>query len=86
MNKRYDVCSPRKRTNRDGETKTYWCKVGTAWENDKGITIAFDALPLPDEKGEARVALFEPKPKDGAAQREPAKASTPIDLDDEIPF
>ena len=70
MTKRYDVCSPRTRKDRDGQPKTYWVKVGTAWENEKGISITFDALPLPDEKGECRALLFEPKPKQttGAAQ------------------
>lgn len=88
MTKRYDVCSPRTRKDRDGNPKTYWTKVGSAWEGDKGISITFDALPIPDEKGECRVSLFEPKPKEGAASsRVPGSKSTPIDLDDQdVPF
>ena len=42
--KRYDICTPRQGS--DG--KTYWNRIGTAWEGDKGIQLVFDALPLPD--------------------------------------
>jgi hypothetical protein len=75
--KRYDVMSPRER--KDG--KTYWQRVGTAFEGDKGIGIEFDALPLPDKDGRVSVRLFEPKPRDEAPrQRQSA------DLDDEVPW
>ena len=59
MSTRFDVCSPRPR--KDG--KTFWHRVGTAWQNDKGINITFDSLPLPDEKGKVSVMLFEPREK-----------------------
>ena len=84
MAKRYDICTPRK----NGE-KTYWSKIGTAWQNDKGgIQLVFDALPLPDSEGRCVANLFEPKPRDGVQQ---ARQSFPDaqqvdDLDDAIPF
>jgi hypothetical protein len=43
MSNRKDICTPRKKS--DGGT--YWVKIGTAWENEKGIQLVFDALPHP---------------------------------------
>jgi hypothetical protein len=75
MTTRWDVSSPRKR--KDGGT--FWIRVGTAWQGEKGINITFDALPLPDETGRVSVSLFEPREKQ-------ATAMPPTDLDDEIGF
>jgi hypothetical protein len=78
MTKRFDVCAPR-----PGKEKTFWHRVGTAFENEKGISIVFDSLPLPDKDGRVSVLLFEAKPKDG----KPREAKSPAaDMDDEIPF
>lgn len=63
--KRYDICTPRKGSN----DKTFWTRIGTAWENDKGIQLVFDALPLPDAEGRCVANLFEPKPRDGQASQ-----------------
>jgi hypothetical protein len=71
------MSSPRAR--KDG--KTHWHSVGSAWIDEKGTTLEFDSLPLPDADGRVRVLLFEPKPRDGQPRRQPATA----DLDDEIP-
>lgn len=79
MSKRFDVLSPRPK--KDGGT--FWHRVGTAFEGDKGIGIVFDSLPLPDAEGKVRVSLFEPREKtDGNAPARPRQA----DLDDDIPF
>lgn len=56
MSKRYDICTPRK-----GRDKTYWTRIGTAFEGDKGIQLIFDALPLPDAEGRCVANLFEPR-------------------------
>lgn len=78
--KRYDVMSPRER--KDG--KTYWQRVGTAFEGDKGIGIEFDALPLPDKDGRVSVRLFEPRERDSAPQqRQPASQ---YDDGSDVPF
>ncbi len=60
MNKRYNMVSPRAR--RDG--KTHWHTIGSAFEGDKGITLVFDSLPLPDAEGACRVLLMEPRDRD----------------------
>lgn len=59
-NTRFDICTPRK----GRDDKTYWTKIGTAWQSDKGIQLVFDALPLPDSEGRCVANLFEPKPRD----------------------
>ena len=57
MSKRYDICTPRAK--KDGGT--YWVKIGSAWEGDKGIQLVFDALPIPDAEGRCAANLFEPR-------------------------
>lgn len=57
MSKRYDIMTPRK-----GNEKTFWTRIGTAWQNDKGgIQLVFDALPIPDSEGRVVANLFEPR-------------------------
>ena len=85
--RRFDVCTPRLK--RDGGT--YWVKIGSAWEGDKGTQVIFDALPIPDADGRCAVNLFEPKPRDGAErdkQHRSRLGSGPHadNLDDNIPF
>lgn len=83
MAKRYDICTPR-----PGKDKTFWARIGTAWENDKGIQLVFDALPLPDAEGRCVANLFEPKnDRARSASRDQADARDRADpLDDEVPF
>lgn len=91
MSKRYDVCAPR--AGRE-EGKTFWHRVGTAFESEKGIGIIFDSLPLPDKDGRVTVRLFEPRERQqGAAQagagQEPAPAARRGSVkpdDSDIPF
>jgi hypothetical protein len=84
--KRLDVLSPRPK--KDGGT--YWHRVGTAWEGEKGISITFDSLPLPDKEGQVRVSLFEPRESQGAGtERKKANAEPKASAetyDDEVPF
>jgi len=81
--KRYDICTPRK----GKDDKTFWTRIGTAWENDKGIQLVFDALPLPDSEGRCVANLFEPREptnrQPGAMKGRLAYAD---DLDDSTPF
>lgn len=87
MSDRWDVMSPR--TNK-ASGKTFWHRVGTAFQGTKGINIIFDSLPLPDAEGRVAVSLFEPR--DAAAPKQtrqplPVRTdSAAADLEDEIPF
>jgi hypothetical protein len=76
--KRYDIMAPR-----NGRDKTFWCRIGTAFEGDRGIQLIFDALPLPDAEGRCVANLFEPRERDGGGQQ---RQSAPADLDDGVPF
>jgi hypothetical protein len=70
MSKRYDIATPRK----GKDDKTFWTRIGTAWENDKGIQLVFDALPLPDAEGRCVANLFEPRDnRSGARDRNDAQ-------------
>jgi hypothetical protein len=82
MNKRYDICTPRE----SSQGKTFWTRIGTAFEGEKGIQLVFDALPLPDSKGRVVANLFEPKPRDGqqTQSRQPEPAG--IGPQDDYPF
>lgn len=84
MSTRFDICTPRK--SKDG--KTFWTRIGTAWQSDKGIQLVFDALPLPDAEGRCVANLFEPKPRDGGgSQTRGANNDFATDeIDDSIPF
>lgn len=87
MAKRYDIMTPRKK--KDGGT--YWVKIGTAWEGEKGVQLVFDALPLPDSEGRCVANLFEPRERTGGtdAPSEPQRGTRHVEvdaLDDSIPF
>lgn len=68
-NKRFDIMTPRK----GREDKTFWTRIGTAWQGDKGIQLVFDALPIPDNEGRVVANLFEPRERDGGNQRQQSR-------------
>ena len=81
MSNRKDIMAPRPK--KDGGT--YWVKIGTAWENDKGTQLVFDALPLPDKEGRVVANLFEPRQGDARPAQKPAQDSSWDELED-APF
>jgi hypothetical protein len=72
---RFDICTPRK----GRDDKTYWTRIGTAFQGDKGIQLIFDALPIADSEGRVVANLFEPREKTTTARQT-------ADLDDQVPF
>jgi len=83
MSTRFDICTPR--ASKDG--KTFWTRIGTAWQNEKGIQLVFDALPLPDAEGRCVANLFEPKPRDGGQQSgSQGRGRIADELDDDVPY
>lgn len=68
MSKRMTIATPRKNA---ATGKTFWTNIGNAWFNDNGgIQLVFDALPIPDGEGRVVANLFEPREKTaGAAQQ-----------------
>lgn len=89
MAQRFDICTPRPK--KDGGS--YWVKIGTAWQGDKGIQLVFDALPIPDSEGRCVANLFEPRDNDRARsasndrqQAQQRSSGFADDMDDSIPF
>jgi hypothetical protein len=81
VSKRMNIATPRKA--KDG--KTFWTNIGTAWFNDNGgIQLVFDALPLTDAEGRCVANLFEPRERTdpGQQQRQPQ----PAGFDEDPPF
>lgn len=82
MSNRKDIMAPRAK--KDGGT--YWVKIGTAWENEKGTQLVFDALPLPDKEGRVVANLFEPRERDAAPRQQQSRAPAFDDDTDSVPF
>jgi hypothetical protein len=86
MSKRMNIATPRPK--KDGGS--YWVNIGTAWFNDNGgIQLVFDALPIPDAEGRCVANLFEPREREqgggGTAPRTAARAFE-TNLEDDVPF
>lgn len=64
-----------------GREKPVWLRHGIAFEGDKGISIKLESLPLPNEKGEVWLRLFE---DDGSRSQQGGGGSSSID--DSIPW
>ena len=88
MVKVMDIVQPRE----GKEGKTYWQKLGVKFVSDDGKeSIKLDALPLPNEKGEVWMNVFEQKPREdaGGATGTWSKPEDNRETDianDEIPF
>lgn len=93
---RLDAMIATEYTDRDGNTKTQWTNIGTAWPAKSGVgySITLKALPIPslsrDGKLEVRIVLMEPRERDAAPRGNgtPARNNrAPVDdLGDDIPF
>ena len=90
---RLDAMIATEYTDRDGNTKTQWTNIGTAWPAKSGVgySITLKALPIPslsrDGKLEVRIVLMEPRereaPRGNGRQQAPASRDN---LDDGVPF
>lgn len=90
MTTRYDLLTVR--SDKDGKAR--YTKIGAMFpsKQGEGFTLKFDALPLPNDKGEVWVSAFVPRPRDDE-QSAPAPRQSPMarqgsaaSLDDDIPF
>lgn len=71
-NERYEVCSVRRYKAQDGSEKSHWTNIGSAWaqKDGKGFSLSLHCMPAPDpEKGEYRLVMRLPLPKDGQHQQ-----------------
>lgn len=94
MSRRYNIVAPR--PGRE-EGKTFWHRIGTAFENDRGgFVLHFDSLPIPDGEGKVKAMLFEADQNKGQQGRardaggyggqDPSAGGGRAPMDDEIPF
>ena len=76
----FDVVQPKETDKLDEQTGkpiTRWQNLGIAFEKEGRITgIKLEALPLPDNKGEVWIRLFEQKPKENKSYGEPIARNT----------
>lgn len=86
MATRFNISTPRKK--KDGGT--YWVNIGTAWVDEKGTQLVFDALPIPDEEGRCVARLFEPRQdnRSGSRDRSDAqgRAGAQPEMADDVPW
>lgn len=79
MAERMDAIVARDYVTRDGEAKTAFTRIGTAWPTKNGYRVVFDALPLPslNDKGalETVVLLMPPREPSRSA---PAAEESPF--------
>lgn len=70
MTNRLDAVTARKYTDKNGEGKTAYTRIGTAWafKEGNGWTVRLEAIPAPQD-GEFTILLFEPKPRNDTRQQ-----------------
>lgn len=88
MTERLDAVVAREYTDRDGNKKSSFTKIGAAFAmKNGGWSLSLDALPLPTmgERGlETRILLMVPKPRDDAPRQ--SGGGRAREIDDEIQF
>ena len=88
MTERLDAVVAREYTDRDGNKKSSFTKIGAAFAmKNGGWSLSLDALPLPTmgERGlETRILLMVPKPRDDAPRQ--SSGGRAREIDDEIQF
>lgn len=87
--KRFNVCVKRTYTNKQGEEKTSWPRIGVAFEGDRGISGTIEMIPAGNWDG--RFVLFDAEDSGQQPQRQaPARSSAPApagdDFNDDVPF
>jgi hypothetical protein len=80
---RMDILTARSYTARDGEKKTAFSRIGTAWPmKNGGWRLTFEAIPVPslNDKGEVETTalMMEPKPRDDAPRQSNSSDSVPF--------
>jgi hypothetical protein len=101
MSERLDALVARKYTDRDGNEKTSWTKIGAAFPTQNGgYSITLEALPLPtmgDRGLETRIVLMVPKPREDGDRQDrsqsvrrdrddPRTQQGSAPFDDDLPF
>lgn len=69
-----------------GREKAVWIRHWIAFENDQGkVRVKLESIPIPDEKGEIWLSLFEDNGEQGARSSK-AQQAPDDDFGGDIPF
>jgi len=71
-----------KYTNKDGQEKSRYQKIGSMIETKNGPMLKIDSMPIVEGGWSGWAYLNDPKPQDGFAPKQGRKDS----FDDEVPF
>lgn len=89
----YDACaSVGEYTDREGNRKSRYVKIGAVFQGEKGMSLKLDTIPVAGWNG--WISFFEPKPRDAAPQqqgngyaaRRGGNGAGLADMSDDIPF
>jgi hypothetical protein len=80
-----DICSGRG-YEKNGDQKVAWTRVGTLIEKDGKQYVKLEAIPLPNEKGEVFLSVFEQRQKDSRQQSGSGGNSSDLVGDGSVPF
>ena len=73
-----------------GRDKAVWIRHGIAFENDQGkVRVKLESIPIPDEKGEIWLSLFEDNGERSQQGSQPSRSARQEPEDDfggDIPF
>lgn len=76
MSNRLDAMIGREYQDRDGNTKTAWTRIGTAWPTKNGgYRVQLDALPAPrmGQNGQVDTSFVLMPPRDDRQQQSPSR-------------
>lgn len=79
MANRYNICVKRTYTDKIGNEKSSWPRIGVAFESDKGISGIIEMIPAGNWDG--RFSLFA-----ADEQKAPVKQTASDPFDDDAPF
>ena len=91
MANRYNVCIKRTYTDKNGNEKTTWPRIGVAFEGDKGISGTIEMVPTGSWDGRFILFAAEEQGQSAQPQRQaPVRAAAPDpagdDFNDDLPF
>ena len=82
MANRYNICIKRSYTDKNGNEKTTWPRIGVAFEGDKGISGTIEMVPTGSWDG--RFVLF--AAEDQGQRQAPRQQNSDAPFNDDVPF
>lgn len=82
MANRYNICIKRSYTDKNGNEKTTWPRIGVAFEGDKGISGTIEMVPTGSWDG--RFVLF--AAEDQGQRQAPRQQNADAPFNDDVPF